>query len=332
VIATRSGVVSTEVPTKEVSIVSAITGLPALAAPASEKWVFLTGRPPASEFVHYVKLNTVGGTARDMSELMDIWRTANDRIQELERDDAGAADHTQSEPLPADMVPFADRVLGDPIVPSAFGAVPSGLGWVELDRLVVFQKHINLRYVEELRAQLGDTPTPEELFKFALPYDHPVPPVLTATATNGWVLTSPSADFRVLGAESLDPSRVTGLQLNGTPAAVLAVLVGHGSNYLNVVSAEGRLILNNGSHRAYALREAGYTHAPAIVQNVTRRDELELVSEEVHKNADRYFVAGRPPMLKDYFEPQLRQVLLRPRLAMQVQVGISVQPMMVPLQ
>ena len=305
---------------------------PVGASTTAEDWVYLVGRPPANEFLSYVKAQTIGGAGRDISELMNVWRTANDRIRQLEQEEAGAADGAEALPLPADMAPFVERVMGDPIVPHAFGVVPVSLGLVELDRLVVFQKHINLRYVAELREQLGVAPTPEEVFRFALPYDHPVPQVSVArTAANSWVLASPSADFRVLGAELLDPSNLTGFPLNGVPAGVMGVLVGHGSNYLNVMAAEGRLILNNGSHRAYALRESGQTHAPCIVQHVTRREELELMSEDVNANPDRYLVAARPPMLKDYFEPQLRQVLQRPRLAMQVQVSFGVQPMMVPM-
>src|SRR5207253_4397911 len=97
--------------------------------------------------ISYVKAQTVGGATRDPSQLMDTWRTANDRIRELERDDAGAANSAPVEPLPANMAPFAERVASDPIIENSFSAVPASLGWVELDRLVVFQKHINLRYV-----------------------------------------------------------------------------------------------------------------------------------------------------------------------------------------
>lgn len=184
----------------------------------------------------------------------------------------------------------------------------------------------------ELRAQLGVAPTAEQVFRFALPYDHPVPQVRVGrTAANTWVLSSPSADCRFLGGELIDPAQLVGFPHTGTPSAVMAVLVGHGSNYLNTISAEGRLILNNGSHRAYALRESGLTHAPCLVQHVTRRDELGLLSDEVHKNADRYLVAPRPPMLKDYFDPQLRQILPSPRLGTQVQVSFGVQTTRVPI-
>lgn len=299
---------------------------------AVEDWVYLIGRPPASEFISYVKAQTIGGGTADIRVLMDAWRAANDRIAELERDEAGAADAATPNALPAEVGGLVANVTGDTVVANSFNAVPCSLGMVELDKLVVFQKQINLRYVRELRAQLGVAPTPEQVFRFALPYDHPVPPVTVGrTAPNIWVLSSPSADFRFLGGELVEPAQLVGFPHTGTPAAVLAVLVGHGSNYLNAIAAEGRLILNNGSHRAYALREAGLTHAPCLIQNVTRRDELELLSDEVHKNADRYLTAPRPPMLKDYFDPQLRQVLTSARLGTQVQISFGVQTTRVPV-
>lgn len=299
----------------------------------TEDWVYLIGRPPASEFLSYVKAQTVGGATRDVAALMDTWRAANDRIRDLERDDAGAADNATVDELPPEMATLAIHVISDPIVVNSFNVVPTTLGLVELDRLVVYQKQINLRYVKELRNQLGETPAHDAVFRLALPFDHPVPQVgIGRTAGNTWVLTSPSADFRFLGGELVDQSQLTGFPMTGSPAAVMAVIVGHGSNYLNAVSAEGRLVLNNGSHRAYALREAGLTHAPCLIQQVTRRDELELLSNELHSNADRYLSASRPPMLKDYFDEHLRQVVTSPRLGTQVTVSFGVQVARVPLR
>lgn len=301
-------------------------------APA-EDGVFLVGRPPAGEFLGYVKTQTVGGAGLDVRALMDVWRAANDHVKSLERDEAGAADGAVAAPLPKEMTALVNSVLGDPMVQNSFNLVPISVGWVELDRLVVYQKHVNLRYVAELREQLGPSPTADRVFRFALPFDHPVPPVaMGRTAQNQWVLTSPSADFRFLGAELIRPDQVTGVPMTGPAAAVMAVLIGHGSNYLNAIAADNRLVLNNGSHRAYALRDLGHTHAPCLIQHVTRREELELISDEVSREPDRYLTASRPPMLKDYFDPRLRQVLPSLRLVNQVRVSFGVEVTRVPAQ
>ena len=78
---------------------------------------------------------------------------------------------------------------------------------------------------------------------------------------------------------------------------------------LNVIQAENRLVLNNGSHRAYALRELGVTHVPCLVQHVSRRDELDLVGGEIQQSPDRYLKVARPPLLKDYFDQRLRMIV-----------------------
>ena len=53
------------------------------------------------------------------------------------------------------------------------------------------------------------------------------------------------------------------------------LVVGYGINAMNAIQVGNRLILNNGSHRGYALRSLDIAKAPCIIQRMTRRDELE---------------------------------------------------------
>jgi hypothetical protein len=106
----------------------------------------------------------------------------------------------------------------------------------------------------------------------------------------------------------------------------VALTVGFGANFLTVMHAEGRLVLTNGSHRAYALRDLGVTEVPCIIQRVTRRDELELMGvAELTGNPDRFLTAPRPPMLKDYFDPMLRKIIdvRKKNRVVTVQVGFA---------
>jgi hypothetical protein len=209
-----------------------------------------------------------------------------------------------------------DRFLADPVVQRTFALVPIDVAMVELDRLVVFQKHVNLAYVHSLTARLEIEASDAAVFRFCLPFDQRCDPVPLAarTAQNGWTFSSPSNDFRPLGVALLSPEQVEGFELTGVPVAIVAFAVGYGSNFLSALEVGGRLILNNGSHRAYALCEAGYKHAPCLIQRVSRRDELEVVgNEEVAQHADRYLDAPRPPVLKDYFDEKLRMTVHVPR-------------------
>ena len=58
----------------------------------------------------------------------------------------------------------------------------------------------------------------------------------------------------------------------------MGVAVGFGSNFMSAIYAENRLILHNGSHRAYTLRALGHTHAPCVIQHVYSREELNVIA------------------------------------------------------
>jgi hypothetical protein len=273
--------------------------------------VLLVGRPPVGEYLGFIKTLAVEGETANLGQLTAEWRAANDHVRELERREAGWADNAPIGPVPESFEPLKRRILEDPMFQRSFQFVPTEIGIVELDRLVVFQKHINLAYVSELKRKIGQSPRPEAVFQLCLPFDHPHPSVkMRQTAPNAYTFISPSDDFRLLEAALLKPQQIAEYSPHGPMVAVVGLVMGYGSNFLNAIHAENRLILNNGSHRAFALRDLGITHVPCIIQRVSRRDELELVgSPDVQQNPDRYLKAARPPVLKDYFDPALRKII-----------------------
>ena len=127
-------------------------------------------------------------------------------------------------------------------------------------------------------------------------------------AGNAYTFLSPSNDLRVLETVLLQPQQVAAPS-NGNPVAHLVISLGFGTNLLNVLAIENRLVLNNGSHRAYFLRELGIKVVSCVIQHVSRRDELELVGGELQQYPDRYLKGARPPLLKDYFDAKLRKVV-----------------------
>lgn len=253
-------------------------------------------------------------------------------MRQLEVAEVGLADGAPISPLPTAMEDLVPNVLSDPFFVNTYSMAPCSVGLVELDRLVVFQKDINLRYVAELKQQLGSDPSPEAIFRFALSYDHPVPRVgISQAAANVYVFKSRSSDFRFLEAVLLPPAALPGYQPKGPVAGIVGLMVGHGSNFLSTLSIEGRLILNNGSHRAYALRSQGITHAPCVVQMLSRRDELSILGNaELAQNADRFLKDPRPPMLKDYFDDALKVTIAVPQTVREVRVSFGVDTLNVP--
>jgi len=285
--------------------------------------VFLVGRPPVGEFLAFIKSQAVDSSAVDDRSLANDWRAANDHITAIEQQEIGLADNAAIGDVPESLGRLCEQLIADPIYQASFQVVPCQIGIVELDRLVVFQKQINLGFVEELKSQLGSRPSEEDIFRFCLPFHHPTPPVNgMRISQNSFAFVSPSTDLRVLDLEILDPTALASYTPSGPMSGVVALVVGFGSNFLNAVGAEGRLVLNNGSHRAYALRELGITHAPCIVQRVSRREELELFPQ-INANPDLYLRSARPPLLKDYFDERLRKIVRVPRKLRQIRAVVQ---------
>jgi hypothetical protein len=292
--------------------------------PKLDKQLFLTGRPPIEEYLGFAQQAAVGSQV-DVGTLMEEWRRANDRVVAISASEAGTADDRATEPVPPELDQLRAEYLADPVVHRSFAALPSDVQMVNLDDLVVFQKVINVTYADQLRAQLESVRTPEALFEFCLAIDQPRPPVrVSPAAANSYAFVSESSDLRCLEAAVIDAGQISEFTPNGYATNVLAFFIGYGTNAVNVVRINGRLILNNGSHRAYALRAAGIGRVPVVVQEVTRQEELVFIPP-VKQSPELYLAATRPPMLKDYFDAQLHTVLEVPRRLRQVRLTFGIE-------
>jgi len=295
--------------------------------------LYLIGRPTLKQFLRFVKNNAV--RPADEGTLTDEWEAAYNFVRTLEKDEAGAADNPPITKLEvnAKNEPLLIEFLKDPLVQNGFNTMPSEVALVELDRLVVYQHHIDLTYVRLLERELGTSPSEEQIFRTALMHDHPRPTVKwSRSGGNRFVFISPSNDVRFLGAMSLKASNITGCGHPGELAGVVGLAVGFGSNFLNAIYVENRLILTNGSHRAYTLRKLGITHVPCIIQHVSLREKLEVVAAStVLDNPDYYLKHPRPSMLMDYFNPKLHKVMPVRRQLRQVTIKFVVEEINVPM-
>ena len=290
--------------------------------------VLLVGHPPVTEFLGLVSAETLEKHGGDDGALMDLWRRGNDHLLALTETEACYADGIEIGDVPEELAPLVPRALADPVMRRDYDLAPVSIAWVELDRLVVHQTHINLADAEELSAELGESPSLAHVFEFALPYTkRRDPPVeVERVGEAAWIFTSPSNDFRILDAELLAPEQVTALDGIGVPSTIVALSVGYGSNYLSALAVGSRLVLQNGSHRAYALRAAGHTHAPCLVQHISNNEELRAIVGDGHPllaEEENVLTAARPPLFKDYFDDELRMVLSVPSAVRQVQVGFN---------
>lgn len=297
-----------------------------------EDHVYLVGHATLADYLGFLS-ERASPPGADQRSRADEWRAAHDRLKELRAAEAGWADRPPVAPLPPALEPLLADVHADPIFQRAFAVLPAEVRLVELDRLVVCQRLINLTHVARLKERWGGPPSAGQLFRICLPYDQGTPAfrVGRGAKKDEVVFLSDSNDLRVLECTVLRPEEVPGFRPLGPVAGVVGLVVGFGSNYLNVIAGEGRLVLNNGYHRAYALRELGVTHVPCVLQRLSRREELGAVGGgTLRRKPDDYLVAPRPPVLKDFFDPRLcRPVRLAPR-GQQVRVSFTVEELPVP--
>jgi len=295
----------------------------------ADEMLYLIGYPTLRQFRRFVRNHAVNPDRE--GALTDEWNAASDYIRSLEKEEAGLADDPAITKLGPEYEPLLIEFLKDPLIQNGFNTVPTEVAIIELDRLVVYQKHIDLTYVRQLQKRLSSAPGMEELFRTCLPYDHPQPPVKWSKHGDKFIFVSPSNDLRFLGAMSLKPGNIADYPPPGDLVSVVGLALGFGSNFLNAAYTNKRLILHNGSHRAYALREMGVTHVPCIIEHVSSAEELEVVvSSEVRDKPDPYLRHPRPPMLRDYFNPRLRKVMLVHRQLRQITVKFDVEESFAP--
>ncbi|MEA3017422.1 MAG: hypothetical protein QOI38_2144 [Sphingomonadales bacterium] len=293
---------------------------------AGAELVWLLGQPHLADYLDFVTTKAVGGASIPTQRLADEWRAANDYYYELEQSEAGDADRHDCRPLPPEMRPLARKVKAHPWFREAFGTLPSRIMMVELDRLIVSQTHIERPFSDALCGGLGPAPDPEALFRFCLPLDRPSPPVrVQRLSSDRYLFASGSTDFRAHAARLMGEDDLKRLASFGPISSALVLPVGFGCNFMSAVRSGGRAVLQNGYHRAYALRALGISHAPCIVTDVTRKDELKVAAgEPVSQDPEFYFAAKRPPLLRDYFDPRILRVLPIVRMETVIEIEFKV--------
>lgn len=278
--------------------------------------VRLLGLPSLGGFLHFVERRVVGGEAIPERQLCDEWRAANEYYYELEASEEGLAESVGCGPLDPSLEPLVEQVLDDPYFKETFDQLPYSFAMVELDNLVVYQPGVVSSWSHGVAARLGSTPDPATIFCYCQPLDAAAPAcTIERGSDHRFVFSSPAPHITFHEARLLEPDQVPGLRSYGPIAGIVALVVGFRGNFLNAIRADGRILLNNGYHRAHALRSLGITHVPCIIEEVASVEELRLrVDDRVGNQPSFYFRKKRPPLFKDFFDPRIAKAYpIRPR-------------------
>jgi hypothetical protein len=289
--------------------------------------LLLLGHPPASDFFQAMRNQMLGGEAVESADLVQEWRKARAWVRELEGRELGLADAVPLAALPEEMTQAAAGWLADPSIEHTHRLMQRRWVWLELDRIAVFQKRIDLTWVKAIQDHLGQAPDPVGIVNIAAGKDiAPLDIQVTRSSEDSYVLSCKSGELQFFGTKLLDP-RLLPPRLNRDVSQVVAAFVGFGMRAVSAVRYRGRVILTNGTHRAYALRDLGLSHVPCLLVDVDQSDEMELVGVGSARPLIEHCARmPRPPLFKDYFDPRLRKIvpLERTRHAIQVQITCNV--------
>jgi len=294
---------------------------PPVKAPAEER-LWLLGQPHLSDYLHFVRERVVGGTRMCPRALADEWRAANDVYYDLEDSESGIADSIDCRPLPAALAALVRQLEESPLYRNTLNTFAKTFEMVELDKLMVSQTYVTCSFSEERARLLGKRMSAQALFRYCQPLEHDPPPVRIEQLDGSFVFSSGSTDLRAHRVKLMRGAEIA-IASSGPIAGIIGLPVGFGSNFFTAIRSERRLVLHNGYHRAHAMRAAGITHAPCLIQTVTRTDELAVAaSDRVSDDPAFFFRSRRPPILKDFFDPRLvRRFKLRPhRTVVEVEV------------
>lgn len=288
--------------------------------------VWLRGQPHLEDYLAFQENKVIGGENADLRALAARWREANDLYYDLTQQEAGIADTIDCRPLDRQLEPLAAAVEQNDWFKSSFDNLPYTIELVELDKLVVSQIHVEDGYSTAIAQRLGTAPEPSELFRFCLPIERELAPVeIRRLSSDIYQFVSPSSDFRAHDVTLLRGEQLAGMKLVGPAVAMVGICVGFGSNFLSAIRSNNRVLLQNGYHRAYALRQAGFTHAWCVIEHVTRKDDLRLTATgEVRDDPEFYFAAKRPPILRDFFDERIAERMIAKRADCLVEVEIKV--------
>ncbi len=294
--------------------------------PDSDEELYLLGVNRLAQFIDFVQHRTVGGNQLDEADIADQWRGAADRYIDLQIQAPPAPPMPQILELAPQTQAHVDALVKVPQFQRVFSSVPIAFGLVELDALIVYQHSITLSTVKAICSGLPKTVTSKALAATCLPLDVTKADFQTQRLTKReFIFHSNSHDMRFLGAQLVDPALIPNLVAEGFTSAVIALSVGFSSNVLNVVRYQNRMVLNNGYHRAYALRSLGVTHVPCVIQVCRHWEDVGLAgSSEMSQNSDLYFSSQRPPLFRDYFDPKLTSRYATMRQRRQIQLKIEV--------
>ena len=258
-----------------------------------------------SEVTHYIRTQAVPDESARLNEFLERWGELQPRVQQLIQTELGIADAIEISALPDGHEAQVEQYMADKLFKRTFSAFPICIALVEINKLVAAQRTANLEYVDRLKASFPETLDTSALLEICVAPTRPMDPIQhLELGPNAHAFSSPNADIRFLGSfvKDLTNEDLEAAVQGGIPAAAVISFVGYGGASVNVIRAGNRVVLNNGFHRVFALRDRGVTHIPVVIQ-FSNNPALDFPPQVAGLPKEYLLGMPRPVIMKDFFEP-----------------------------
>jgi hypothetical protein len=286
---------------------------------------YLYAFAPAPEVAGYVRSQAAEEDRVRIDEIMASWSALQPRVRAVIEAEAGLPDTVGVYDVPDRHRELVAEFVADPLFGRTF-QLPSEVRFVEIDKVIAYQRMVHLGYVGRLQDSVGPRPSDDEVLRLCVSPEREMDPIQHLAFGNAaHTFSSRNSDIRFLGAflkRNLTAVDVGFAEGGGVPAAAIIAFVGYGTPMVNAFLVGRRVILNNGFHRVVALRQLGVERVPLVLQRVENPD-LELPAELGGISRDYLIRHPRPALVNDFLEPGFT-LKLRARERMRV-VNLSVQ-------
>lgn len=267
---------------------------------------YLMGALPQGALPNVIRNYCISADQERIDEVSGAWRTASARMAMLSETEAGLPDTISVEEPPDSVKERLAEIAKDKLFRASFSGVPVSFKVVDIDLLVAPQREVNLDHVARMRDRIPGT-TVEELIEFCVGLSRETAEVKSLqTAPNQVTYTSKSVDFRFTGGarKPITDADIAVAHGGGQPVESISLLTGFGAAQINTFMVGDRLVLNNGFHRIIALRMAGVTKVPVVVQHISN-SEIEFPGQLCGTPRAYLLNHLRPVVIKDFFDEQL---------------------------
>jgi len=302
---------------------------PDLSQSIVKRLVYMYGAVTLSELNRFLDTESIDTDDRK-HEIRARWRDAAERFQRLTEAEAGIPDTVATRPLPPEAADYITELQKSPALVNTFSNFPLTFELVEIDKVVAAQRTVHLDFVEHVKVTY--THSTQNLLRRCLdPEQDPTPLSVGRTGPNFITVSSSNRKLRFLGVHER-PYRadaMDGLRPAGQPVHAVILLVGYGTETVNMYRVGKRLVLSNGFHRLNALRALGILYAPAAIQHVTYPD-IEFLPTIQDLPREYLIKAPRPALMKDFYDPQLICEIRQRGFVKVVQIGWGINESKVP--